>query len=49
MKDEKKRLLVVAILLAVIVLIGGTYAWLTLTKTGTKTNIIKDFPVEPVQ
>ena len=41
MKDEKKRLLVVAVLLAVIVLIGGTYAWLTLTKTGTKTNIIK--------
>ena len=41
MKDDKKRLLVVAILLAVIVLIGGTYAWLTLTKTGTKTNIIK--------
>ena len=41
MKDDKKRLLVVAIFLAVIVLIGGTYAWLTLTKTGTKTNIIK--------
>lgn len=36
----KKAGLLIALAVALVVIIGGTYAWLTLTKTGTKVNVI---------
>lgn len=45
MKETKKSTgtktgLLIALVAALVVIIGGTYAWLTLTKTGTKVNVI---------
>lgn len=38
-EKNKKQILVIA--LALVLLIAGSYAWLTLTKTGEKTNILR--------
>lgn len=40
MKNQKK-LIIIAVLLVLVLVIGGTYAWLRITRTSEKTNVIK--------
>lgn len=40
-KNNQSKKTVVALAAALVLLIGGSFAWLTLTLTGTKTNVIK--------
>lgn len=46
MNEKKKTLAIVIALVVVIAVIGGTYAWLTLTKNAENVNIIKTGTLE---